>query len=243
MKSHIAFLLALFLVDSLNAKSYYETILAESKSTASPVLFESLERKVLESPKNPDGYLKLAKLYSQTNERVWAITYAEAFANNTTDLRALKEATTIIYNPMKKGLIFESSSKSTIYFTDISTINSDEKDVQAPYEMSFEMSIAQGFTDNEKLKNPSIRTIYEIRASQIKSWEEKNINPAPLVSYWTMIEKQNLFEAYCYWLLQYSKPAEFGEWYKTHSDEYQRFVEWKKQNPDTLLTASINRIK
>ncbi len=241
---HIIFTALIFMsvLSTLQARevnlTYYEKIVDSNDQSITPEKLYELEDSVYNQPKPEDLY-SLAKAFSTTSERVWAVVYGELYCNQTSNAETFLEISQLMGSMFEKSLTYEGKGKVSISFMAVAGVS--QKSSKIPFEMSFEISTIHKFTDYEKFENLSLATIHQVRMNQVQAWEDKNLDEHGLINWHKKLSKSGLFEAYNYWLFQNFRPDEYSAWKSNNQAKLKKFLKWRKLNKINLSKDNWHR--
>lgn len=175
------------------------------------------EEGIKSDPGYGGNYYNAALFYSFTKDKVWSLIYGEIFVN----MESMSERGTA----MKQMLLQGYKEK---LFANPDLLQGEEKN-KSPFALAFLQGIQKqaGLTD----KGITAETMTMIRTRFLIDWFENNASKFPfkLFDYQQQLLKEGLFEAYNQWLFgAASNLANYDSWIKTHSEEYNRFINFIK---------------
>ena len=199
-------------------------------------------------PDFASNYYRLALLYAQSTEPLWAIVYGEVVCNLQPGTERSAEMGKLIYDLFNENI--KADSKDTIHVTmsKMNTIymDSDTSRIKVPFPMAYEMglSIAVGPYGKELFENKklTVAQIADIRKSAIEildsiAPEQYNLS---LLDFHRKLIKSGHWTAYNMWLMSTGAEDETNQWADTKDGEeqLQKFVNWFGEN---RLVPTVNK--
>jgi len=195
------------------------------------------EKGVEVDPSYPSNYYWLAKVFSQTDERIWAVIYGEIFLNLERNSRRTAEMSEILYKTYQSSIDISSDTSAGVSFSREMTISADGE-FKIPFPMNFEMIMSMSLTplllNAKENKELTIKSIDEVRQLFVKYWFENDATKDTkivLFDFHKKLKEKDFFEAYNYWFLMKGDVGEFEEWFKKNEEKFNAFVEWFTKNP------------
>ena len=203
------------------------------------------ENGIIVEPEFPSNYYWLAKIFSNTNEKIWALFYGEIFMNLERGSKRTEEISNKLFSVFQECYISKSDTSGEFQLTEKGfqiTINS-KKDLKniakgkdfLPFEGVFasDFAIAGAFAYEDG--TTSINEIFNIRSSIINLWfnEKKHCKNFSniLMDYQKTIYDKGYLEPYTYWLLMKGNEKEFEDWYNKNEENFKLFITWYQNNP------------
>ena len=196
-------------------------------------------------PFHASNYYWAAKLFTQTDERIWAILYGEIFLNMKPSGKRADEISKLIFQTYLDAIEVTSDTSATTHFSKRGNtiVISDPDDLikmsmqgrLLPFEGTVELAFAPGLMhlmDDDIM----IENLDQARQLFIKSWfgEEKELGkgyPNDLFDYQKRLDESGHFKAYNYWLLKAGDPDSFKAYLAAGGKkELDEFFEWDKEN-------------
>jgi tetratricopeptide (TPR) repeat protein len=207
------------------------------------------EKGIQVDPNYPSNYYRLAKLFAQTDERIWAALYGELFLNLERGTDRTQEMSRLLFNVYKKSITMPSdTSKSLKLDMTGNTINYDpKKEFKIPFRLVFTMYLITGLSpavvDSTHKNEVTIALLNKARVLFIDIWfNQKKVDqqyPNVLLDFQRLLGEKGWLEAYNYWLLMKGDEQEFTKWRDSHSDTWDAFLTWFKDNPLRLDTGHL----
>lgn len=189
-------------------------------------------------PNYSSNYYWLAKTFSRTDERIWALLYGEMFIDLELGSKRTKEISKLLYDNYKKSYVVLSDSTGEFQLTKKGfeiTLNSkkDLKEVKKkglPFAGTFATVYsysALGFQDGINLKS-----IYVTRLNFVNNWFQKHHKnyPNKLLDYQKQMLDAGVFEAYCYYFISQGDLDSFNSWQDSNQDKFNEFADWIQNN-------------
>lgn len=191
------------------------------------------------NPLENENYYYAAKLYAETPELIWAITYAEIYILLEPQSLLTEEMKALLHDSYKKGIIikgngqydFKLSNRKAEYMLQ----NFDPKNFKVNFEQSY-VTTFELCTDRLNDGGFRISNLYFMRKAFINYWfRGKELEyPSFLFDYHKTMIENDVFEGYNYWLFKNFYPQEFAEWKKFFEKQLTKFENWFKENPITI---------
>lgn len=199
------------------------------------------EKGVVAEPNFSSNYFWLGKVFSQTDERIWAVLYGEIFMNIERNSKRTVEMSNILFNTYNNSIYTESNTSGGVSFSkDAMQIDASSfdpsKGLKFPFPMIYELTMLMGL-DIESLneeENISLKSINDLRHSFINNWfeqEKEKEYPNLLFNFHKDLKDKGFLEPYTYWLLMKGKEDEFSTWANNNEEIFDQFVEWFTNNP------------
>lgn len=190
-------------------------------------------------PAYSSTYYNLAKLFAQTNERMYAIFYGELFMNLERNTARTQEISALLYNAYRQSMDFSKKKKGNVSFVKTTIFGVVEGDsVRLPMSMHYELGMLQaGSTvaaSKKKLKSIELDDLVAIRSNFKSFWNERNLHkkyPNVLLDFHQELQKRGFMEAYSYWVLMKGDQEAFDKWAEDKADEFDAFAIWFNKNP------------
>ncbi|WP_196889387.1 tetratricopeptide repeat protein [Aureivirga sp. CE67] len=209
---------------------------------------ELWEKGIEVEPSYPSNYYWLGKIFSYTEERIWAVMYGETFVNLERGSKRTEEMSKILHDTFKDAIYIESDSTGGVRFTQ-SIIMSTEGEFKMPFSMEYAMGMTLALTPHTmaKEKEINIPILNQIRKDFVNHWfkekKQKNYSNV-IIEYHKKLKDVGHFESYNYWLLMKGDENLFVEWYQKNTDKFNQFVEWYQENPLEMDKSNyISRLK
>jgi len=189
-------------------------------------------------PNYSSNYYWLAKTFSRTDERIWALLYGEIFIDLELGSKRTEEISKLLYENYQKSYVTLSDSTGEFQLTKKGfeiTLESkkDLKQVKKkglPFEGTFATVYsysALGFQDGINLES-----IYRTRLNFVNNWFKKHHKnyPNKLLDYQKRMMEAGVFEAYCYYFASQGDLDSFNSWQNRNQDEFNEFADWVQNN-------------
>jgi len=173
------------------------------------------EKGIEVDPNYSSNYYNAAKFYYFTYDKVWSLIYGEIFVNLESYSKRTPEIKTILLEGYKK--LFSDPS--------IQKYQNNKNPFVSAYLgcISDQVgAVSQGVT-------PESLTV--LRSKFVLEWFEKNAGKFPfrLFEYHRQLLKEGMFDAYNQWIFGAAQNLPmFQSWTTTHSEEYNRFINFQK---------------
>ena len=216
------------------------TYLAEKSYDTAAALWE---KGVQVEPNYPSNYFRLAKLFAQTDERIWAVLYGELFMNIERGSDRTAEISKLLFDAYKQSIHFSDTSLSVTLDMTSKTIlvksNPDPKDLHLPFRLNYTLALTTGlapFPLTATKRELSIAAVSNARTLFVDIWFNKlklakQFPNNVLLDYQHTINEKGYLEEYNYWLLMKGNEEEFNAWYKDHKEKFDAFIKWYGDNP------------
>ncbi|WP_299215865.1 hypothetical protein [uncultured Aquimarina sp.] len=196
------------------------------------------EQGIKVEPNYPSNYYQLSKLFSNTDEKLWTLLYGEIFMNLEAGSKRTSEISKLLYDTYQESyeVLTDSSGQFNITKKGFEIIITDKKDMKdlkkgiLPFAGTY--ASAYAFAGINFHSGIDIKSIYNARKSFLDFWfEQKKFHkqyPNKILSFQKEIQKEEIFEAYTYWLISEGNPEEFEKWYKESPEKFEKFATWFK---------------
>ena len=189
-------------------------------------------------PDFASNYYRLALLYAQSTEPLWAIVYAEVVCNLQPGTERAEEMGKLIYDLFQENIKIEGENKAHVTLTKNNNIyiDSDTTDVQVPFPLMYEMGTLKSpvLIDFMKTKKLTVAMIADLRKDALAHID--SVAPGyynlSLLDYHRKLIKNGHWIAYNMWLMSPGAEDETNQWSETKEGEkqLQEFANWFVQN-------------
>lgn len=202
---------------------------------------------IVAEPNFASNYYRAAMLYLCSGvAKVWGLVYAESAIllapSNESRHRELAET---MVECLKESITmsFGDSSRLSVKLVPTRAMNIDDKSktVFLDFQGIYEAAIMQPLTIMQIRKIPftcTIPQLIEIRRGAVENYYSATGNIYGSSMYLLEFQKKVIdaghWDAYNYFLFMPSHLEEFGEWYESHNDELNAFIDWYNSDPFTL---------
>lgn len=198
------------------------------------------EKGIAADPKYSSNYYRLAKLYADSKDRLWALFYGELFMNIERNSKRTAEISQLLYDTYKASIITRGDS-TRVDLTDNVIALDDAKKFRLPFNLVYGTDFVVALTPSLIKKDTfSIRMISNARSTLVANWFRSNRQkdyPNILLDFQKQLNEKGYLNAYTYWLLMKGNEAEFGDWYAKNKTLFDAFAAWFNENPLTIDTS------
>ena len=189
-------------------------------------------------PDFASNYYRLAKLYADSTEPLWAIVYAEVVCNLLPGTERGEEMGKLIYDLFQENVKIEEDNNAHVSLTKENTIyiNSDTSSYQIPFPMMYEMGTMKSpalveFLQTKKLTVAMIADMRKEALAYIDTVAPGYYNLS-LLDYHRKLIKDGHWTAYNMWLMSPGAEDETNQWADTKEGEEQleKFANWFIEN-------------
>ncbi len=199
---------------------------------------ECYMRGVEVQPDFASNYYRLALLYAQSTEPLWAIVYGEVVCNLQPGTERAEEMGKLIYNLFQENIKIEGENKAHVTLTKNNNIyiDSDTTDVQVPFPLMYEMGTLKSpvLIDFMKTKKLTVEMIADLRKDALAHIDSvaSGYYNLSLLDYHRKLIKNGHWMAYNMWLMSPGAEAETNQWADTKEGEAElnKFGAWFVQN-------------
>ncbi len=171
-------------------------------------------------PDFASNYYRLALLYAQSTEPLWAIVYGEVVCNLQPGSERANEMGKLIYDLFQENIKIEGEGddKAHVTLTQNNTIhmNPDTTDIQVPFPLMYEMGTmaSPALTEFMKTKKLTVAMIADLRKDALAHID--SVAPGyynlSLLDYHRKLIKDGHWEAYNMWLMSPGAEDETTQW-------------------------------
>ena len=189
-------------------------------------------------PDFASNYYRLALLYAQSTEPLWAIVYGEVVCNLQPGTERAGEMGKLIYDLFQENIKIEGENKAHVTLTKNNNIyiDSDTTDVQVPFPLMYEMGTLKSpvLIDFMKTKKLTVEMIADLRKDALAHID--SVAPGyynlSLLDYHRKLIKNGHWMAYNMWLMSPGAEDETNQWADTKEGkaELNKFGAWFVQN-------------
>jgi hypothetical protein len=234
----IIVLLALCISSFAQDTAYYTAIQKASSSKVQPAEFKKIEEDALKDFSRPELYELLATSFGNTTEKIWSVIYGEVFCNLSPDADRISQVGSLVYH-WYEGSLSRQGNRLSANLTE----NAQSAQKQVPFESLFEQAYLLGALRVKGDFPPlTIQRLTDIRKNQLLIWKQKKLPETELVLRQEVIVSAGHFDAYNYWLFKGARADEFGEWVKSHQDQFQAWLNWQSKNRFAVETPDFQRL-
>jgi len=201
------------------------------------------EKGIAVDPTHASNYYWAAKLYAGSDEKVWALIYAELFLNLEFNTKRSREISKLLYDTY--GQVYEPTSDSTgvthltqkgmmLVLDDLQKALKQAKKgtkvqllpFEGAYAMTFSLAAVPFYQDTVSLER-----LHQLRSRFIELWydEEKPYSQAythALFDYHRSMMAQGFFDCYNYLLLHQGDLETFQAFYEKNEARFEGFLQW-----------------
>ena len=213
---------------SVLAQGFYERIQRGSSEPLSVAEFRELEKGARRDHLNPERYHRLAHVFADTSERVWALVYGEVFCllgSNEHARHTMASALVTWY-----GLSFEGEGEEIKLAFYREARSRRGVPIEARYEQSAHYAVMPLILA-EQVKPLTLAKLVKMRERQLMRWSLARYPDNALIRYQRRIMNAGHHEAYGYWLLGAALPAELEAWRTENSGAWAEWLAWLEDNP------------
>lgn len=182
-------------------------------------------------PYYDEVYYRLAVYFYAKKHYAATIFYGELFLNTTFNESKFRDISKMIYESFNNSLCLNCDNTLNMISNNEIFIFDEKFSFTKLYNFAYKKVF------NEYRDSLSINDIYLLRQRFMKEnailAEQYPIN-SPLIPYLKLLESDNYFEEYHYWLLSEGNTTELIAWAKQNYERFKEFVEWKTENRITL---------
>ena len=189
-------------------------------------------------PDFASNYYRLAKLYANSTEPLWAIVYGEVVCNLQPNTDRCAEMGKLIYDLFTQNVQAEDENEVHVTLTKENTVfmNSDSTDIQVPFPLLYEMGVLKSpaLLDFMKTKKLTVAMIADLRKEALEHVD--SVAPGyynlSLLDFHRKLIKNGHWTAYNMWLMSPGALDETNQWSETKEGEEQleEFANWFAQN-------------
>ena len=189
--------------------------------------------------KDPDvacNYYYAAKLFSQTEEEIWALIYGEIFINLEPATARTDEISKLLYDVYINSIKKDGNSYTISLSKAADPLNT--KQFQANYEILSLIVIPGAMEDGITLSS-----IVEYRNEFLKLWKSRadKIERSNIVferQEQILKADEDFLECYNYFLLTSGDNDAFNVWFEKNKDDFTKFAKWFNNHPLKFSTLS-----
>ena len=195
-----------------------------------------IEKGIEVDPSFPSNYFYAAKIYCNSDDKVWGLIYGEIFMNLERNTPRTLEISKLLYDTYQKSITFTTDSSCMVNFSDIGSYRITGRGDATRLKMSYGLNVYQPVISMSMIgiKKLDISSLCRIRSRFIQYYFSTGANkkyPVILFDYELAMWNNGLLDAYSYWLLQKGNEKEYLLWKEKNKDAYNSFMFWFTQNP------------
>jgi len=191
------------------------------------------EKGIESDPAFPSNYYKAAKIFLNSDEKVWGMIYGELFMNLERNSKRTSEMATLLYNAYKSQVKFTGDS-ITVNFSrnaDIDGVKRNTAPAKPPFGISVYQPMLKGALEGET--KIDVASLVNTRRRFLENYFNTNTYldyPNVLFDYQYRVSKAGHLEAYSHWILMQEQTDEFKTWVAANSGAWDKFLAWFKDN-------------
>lgn len=200
---------------------------------------ESYEKGIKAEPSYPSNYYRIAKLFLNSNNMLYGLIYGEIFLNLERTTSRSQEMSQLLYNGYKKAIKFKEKSTTVDLCQAIIIIEKDSKPNDTlPFCILYSSYFALATVNKKEI---NLETLSDIRKKALNEYFKSKNNPSNvLLNYQKIMDDNNLFNAYNYYLFQIGDKEAFKNWLTNNKEEYEKFVDWYTNDANILKINEKN---
>jgi tetratricopeptide (TPR) repeat protein len=193
------------------------------------------EKGIEVNPQFPSNYYWAAKIFCNSDEKVWGMIYGEIFMNLERNSKRTAEISKLLFDTYKSGIKFTSDTSVAVSFSKSAAINVNDlqssKKIKIPFGLgAYELTLMTAILDETII---DINSLDNIRRRFIESYfkgdNAKNY-PNILFDYQQKVMKASHLEAYNHWILMKGDENNFEKWHSENTTKWDDFVTWFSDN-------------
>jgi tetratricopeptide (TPR) repeat protein len=192
------------------------------------------EKGIEVQPDFPSNYYWAAKLYCNSDNKVWGMLYGELFINLERNSGRTAEMSKLLYDTYKNNITHTGPGKMAETFSKTTVVNIDGNNkLTMPYSMIYEPCLLVALGTDTAI---NLNSLDRIRQNFLNFYDQKfnKDYPNALFSYQDQILQSGNFEAYNHWLLSEGDKDTFNTWKVVNGDKWGKFLNWFMANPIKL---------
>lgn len=207
-------------VSELLEKNYYEAV-------------QWWEKGIVAEPTYSPNYYRLAQLIALSEDPLWALFYGELIMNIERGSKRTLEMSKLLYDLYKECIVINGNAAEINFTKAVINVKDADETIKIPFDVAynavFVSSLTPAIIANDTV---SIRLLANTRKRFVANWFEDKHKTYPniLLDYHAQLEKNGFQESHTYWLLSEGNKEEFNNWVDQHSETYQAFIDWFKEN-------------
>lgn len=231
-----------------SGKLYYESGLLKYNTEKYNEAIDFWEKGIKAAPQYAGNYYELTRIFSHSDEKLWALIYGELFMNMEKESTRTAEISKLLYNTFDEVFVKHESKGAERVLTQKGFENGqsrkvntgDMKNNPANFEGSY-VSLLCKAASRFVTSSISLDQIYKTRKEFLEQWfanasaHTKYTNA--LIDWQQKLYDQGCFEAYTYWLFSEGNYNEFSRWLNTHKADYNKFMEFTGENKLMIKTS------
>ncbi len=193
------------------------------------------EKGVESDPTFPSNYYWAAKLFCNSDEKVWGMLYGELFMNLERNSKRTAEISKLLYDTYNRGIKFNADTLQSISFSKNMTISVDDlKDpekLKIPFGLgAYEPLLLMAVIPEKAINLSSLNRIRSEFIDRYFKGDSGSKYPNILFDYQQKIKSAGHLEAYNYWLLKSGDEEGFKKWQKENKTKWDDFIGWYGDN-------------
>lgn len=198
------------------------------------------ESGIIADPTHSSNYFYAAKILSQTAEKIWGVYYGEIFLNLESNTQRTQQISKLIYDTYKLCLPIKDNKWNLAFSHKATNIAfGNIKDFKFSFETTHNLAMEQGYKNVDP--QFTIENIIKVRKQFLIKWNEdfSKTYPNAIFQYHDKLIRNNMFDAYYYWILKDGSTVEFNSWKSKNQSTYDNFLAWFNENP--LIISDNNK--
>ena len=190
-------------------------------------------------PDFPSNYYRLAKLYAESTEPLWAVFYGEVVCNLLPGSERCQEMGKLIYDIFNSNIRVVDGNKIQVTMTDESrfVMTSGKTGNQLPVSIIYEIGLLKNPNVVKELQEtgkPTIAQIANMRESALELVDSlaHGFPSLSLLEYHRKLIDSGMWTAYNMWLMSPGNPNEVEKWTESgdNGEVLEKFLLWLLQN-------------
>ena len=215
---------------------YLEMSMLPLSSNQYDLALSYIEKGIEVDPSFPSNYYYAAKIYCNSDDKVWGMIYGEIFMNLERNSQRTLDISKLLYDTYQKSITFTSDTTCVVNFSDFGSYSITGRGDSAKLKMSYGLNVYQPVISMSLIgvKKLDLASIIRVRSRFIQYYFSTRVNkkyPNILFDYELGLWNLDMLDAYSYWLLQNGNEKEYQLWKENKKDAYNAFMFWFTQNP------------
>jgi hypothetical protein len=220
---------------------YYEIGVINLAEKKLDIALNYFEKGIMQDDNYAGNYYWAAKLFSNSNNKYWALIYGEQFMLLEPSTKRSKEICNLLIALYNKCISLTGNGNVDVMFFDIENNNK-----YASKESTFESTcllLNYSFAASKLDNFNTIQDLYTLRnlfIENIIELKQDNLYQNSLFDYWKKLKANNLWQAYNYWLFQEKSATEVLAYVKQNQQDWQKFITYLSS--ENLSGKSLHRL-
>lgn len=180
------------------------------------------------------NYYWLTKMYSTTNNRLWAVLYGEAFLNLERSTARTKEISGLLFNVWNASISVGHPNDPINFCTEDVLEKPDPRGASVmnfpvAFEFTVAMCVQQFVIRDSVLPRLTMSQMVDLRYQFVRAWQKSGMDTThsnSVVEWNIKLLKEGRLKEYLWWLYSYGDVRQMNVYFKANEQRYDTFLAW-----------------